>query len=266
MADLELENVRLEIEDGLAVLTLDDPQRLNAITAAMATSMMRALQECAKPRHGVRALYLTGEGRGFCAGVNIAGRGSEGNANLPVLLPADGIYHPLIRKLRGFDRPIIIGVNGACVGIGLAMALQADYVIASQDAYFSAPFAKLGSGPDCGLTWGLPRVIGPGRARHMLLRAEKVSAPVMEQWGLVSELLPADGFAAQARATAAALAVGPTVALSEMRRLLQDSPDRAFEAQLEAESRALVRTFRSKDNRIGMQAFATKSQPVFIGE
>lgn len=266
MGEPSLENVTLEFDEGLAVLTLDDPERLNAIGPVMAESMMRALQECAKPRRGVRALLVTGTGRGFCAGANIAGRGSEGMTNLPVISRADGVYHPLIRKLRDFDRPIIAAVNGACVGIGFAVALQADYIVASEAAYFSTPFARLGSGPDCGLTWSLPRLIGPMRARRMLMRAEKISAADMADWGVVAQTLPAEDFPAAARKIAMEFAQGPTVALSEMRRLLQDSLRSEFDTHLETESRALARTFRSKDNQVGIRAFATKSQPVFTGE
>ena len=266
MEILEFDNVRLSFDGQLAIVTLNDPDRLNALSTAMAEGMMRALQEASKPRRAVRALYLTGEGRGFCAGANIAGRGADASGNLPVLNRAEAVYHPLIRRLRDFERPIIVGVNGACVGIGLAMLLQADYVVASEAAYFSTPFAKLGSGPDGGLTWMLPRVVGPLRARRMLMKLERVSAEDARAWGVVAEVLPAEGFVEAGRAVAASFAAGPTVALSEMRRLLQDAMRDDFDRHLEAEARSLGRTFRSKDNAAGMKAFASKAAPVFTGE
>jgi 2-(1,2-epoxy-1,2-dihydrophenyl)acetyl-CoA isomerase len=266
METLQFDNVALEIADQLATITLDDPERLNAVNSAMAEGIMRALQEASKPRRAVRALYITGRGRAFCAGANIAGRGAEGAANLPVMGRAEAVYHPLIRRLRDFERPIVVGVNGLCVGIGLAMTLQADYVVAAENAYFSTPFAKLGSGPDGGLTWMLPRVIGPLRARRMLMMLERVSARDAADWGLVAEVLPADGFAEAARAVAGRFAQGPTVALSEMRRLLLDAQRADFDSHLEAEVRALARTFRSKDNVAAMRAFASKTEPVFSGE
>lgn len=266
METVEYENVILGFEDQLATLTLNDPERLNAISPQMAEGLMRALQEASKPRRAVRALYITGEGRGFCAGANIAGRGLEGGANLPVLGRVEALFHPLIRRLRDFDRPIVVGVNGLCVGFGVAMSLQADYVVASEKAHFATPFAKLGSGPDGGLTWMLPRVIGPLRARRLLMMLEKVSAQDACAWGLVAEVLPADGFAAAAKAVALRFAAGPTVALSEMRRLLLDAQRSDFDAHLEAEIRALARTGRSKDNLAGMRAFASKAEPAFTGE
>ena len=260
------ENIRLEFDGSLAVLILADPDRLNALSPAMADGAMRALQEAAKPRRAVRALMITGEGRGFCAGANIAGRGADSSGNLPVLGRAEAVYHPLIRRLRDFDRPVVAAVNGACVGIGLAMTLQADVVLAADAAYFSTPFAKLGSSPDGGLTWMLPRVVGPVRARRILMRLERVKAAEAVEWGLVSEVLPDEGFAEAAREEAAKVAAGPTVALSEMRRLLQDALKDDFDAHLEAEVRALARAFRSKDNLAGMKAFAAKTEPVFTGE
>lgn len=266
MEAVSFEHIRLEIEGQLATIVLADPQRLNAITPSMAEGIMRALQEASKPRRAIRALYLTGEGRGFCAGANLAERRADASGNLPVLSRAEAVYHPLIRRLRDFEKPIIVGVNGACVGIGLAMTLQSDYVVASQSAYFSTPFAKLGSSPDGGLTWMLPRVVGPMRARRLLMRLEKVSAEDGKEWGIVSEILPADEFETRARAIAVQFAAGPTVALSEMRRLLQDAMRAEFDAQLEAEARALARAFRSKDNQAGMKAFAARSDPVFTGE
>jgi 2-(1,2-epoxy-1,2-dihydrophenyl)acetyl-CoA isomerase len=266
METLQFENVTLAFEEQLATLTLDDPERLNAVSPAMAEAVMRALQEASKPRRGVRALYITGQGRGFCAGANIAGRGAEGVSNLPVLSRAESVYHPLIRRLRDFERPIVVGVNGLCVGIGLAVTLQSDYVVAADTAYFSTPFAKLGSSPDGGLTWMLPRVIGPLRARRMLMMLERVSAQEAQTWGLVAEVLPAEGFAEAAKSVARRFAAGPTVALSEMRRLLLDAQRSDFDSHLEAEARALARTFRSKDNMAGMRAFAAKAEPVFSGD
>jgi 2-(1,2-epoxy-1,2-dihydrophenyl)acetyl-CoA isomerase len=266
METLQFDNVTLSFDGQLGVVTLDDPERLNAVSPAMADGVMRALQEASKPRRAVRALYITGQGRGFCAGANIAGRGAEGASNLPVLSRAESVYHPLIRRLRDFDRPIVAGVNGLCVGIGLAMILQADYVVAADAAYFSTPFAKLGSGPDGGLTWMLPRVVGPLRARRVLMMLERVPAEEAKAWGLVSEVLPTEGFEAAAKAVAQRFAAGPTVALSEMRRLLMDAQRADFDAHLEAEARALARTFRSKDNQAGMRAFATKAEATFTGE
>jgi len=265
VTEIQFESVSLDIDGALAILTLDNPDRLNAISPDMAESVMRALQEASKPKHGVRALMITGKGRGFCAGADLAGRGGQA-ANLPVLLPAESFYHPMIRKLRDFDRPIVATVNGACVGIGVAIALQADHVIASDNAYFYTPFARLGCSPDSGLTWLLPRIVGPLRARRMLVDLERIPASLAESWGLVSQVVSADDFASATRAMADKYAAGPTMALAEMRRLIMDAQRNDFDVHMEAEARALLRTFRSKDNRVGMRAFATRTEPEFNGD
>lgn len=266
MEILEYRNIRLELDNQLATVVLADPERLNAMSTDMAEDIMRALQEIGKPRRAIRALLLRGEGRGFCAGANLAGRGPDASGNLPVLSRVESCYHPLIARMRAFDRPIVVAVHGACVGVGLAMALQCDCIVASRDAYFSTPFVKLGSGPDGGLTWMLPRFIGPFRARQMLMQLKRVTAQEALEWGMVSEVLPEEGFVEAAKAIAEGFAAGPTIALSEIRQLLRDSLRQDFASHLDDESRALARTFRSKDNREGMRAFASKTQPVFTGE
>lgn len=265
MTVFQFEKLNLEVEGTLATLTLDSPDRLNAISQPMAEAVMRAVQEASKPKHGVRAMLFTGSGRGFCAGADLAGRAGQG-ANLPLLVPAEAVYHPMIRKIRDFDRPIVAAVNGPCVGIGLAIAMLCDHVIAVEDAYFYTPFAKLGCSPDSGLTWLLPRIIGPLRARRMLMDLERIPAQLAESWGLVTQVVPSEGFAQAARAVAEKYAAGPTMALSEMRRLIMDAQRTEFDAHLEAEARALTRTFRSKDNRAGMRAFVNRTDPEFTGE
>ncbi|MFZ4604034.1 MAG: enoyl-CoA hydratase-related protein, partial [Caulobacterales bacterium] len=218
---LDFDKVQIAFEDGLAILTLNDPDRLNAITPNMGLGISAALMEVAKPRRGVRALMLTGAGRGFCAGVNLAGqaKAAEVASNLPALGAVESLFHPLVRKLRDVRVPIVSAVNGPCVGIGLVFALLSDYVIASEDAYFLVPFRNLASSTDSGLSWLLTRTIGPVRARQMILRAERVPAARAVEWGLANVAVAKDVFAAEARAVSDEFAQGPTVALARMRRL-----------------------------------------------
>lgn len=269
---IEYSQVRLEIEGGLATIVLADPERLNALTGDMVMGVIAALQEIAKPRRNIRCLMLTGEGRGFCAGANLMSRRGGGEAaaegspkNLAALGAVETLFHPLIRRLRDVQVPIVAAVNGPCVGFGVAMVLTADHIVASDEAYFLVPFRNLASCLDSGLSWMLPRTIGPMRARQMILRAIRVDAATALSWGLVAETAPAAVFAQAARRIAEEFANGPTVALGVMRRLIIDSEQRSLDEQLEAETRGVAVTSRTKDNVAAMRVFGTKTKPEFIG-
>lgn len=268
---IEYENVRLEIEGPLATLVLDDPNSLNALKPVMVEAIYAALIEIAKPRRRIRCLMITGEGRAFCAGANLAGGAGAKDAvrtraEPPVIASVAGTYHPLVRRIRDLDIPVVTAVNGPCVGFGVALALLADYLIASEKAFFLVPFATLGSCTDSGITWLLPRAVGTARARGMIMRAERLPADRALDWGMVNEVVPQDEFRDAARKVALEFANGPTVALGIMRRLFQDGPERTLDAQLEAEVRGVARTSRSKDNLAGIMNFGKKERAAFTGE
>jgi len=268
---IEYANVRLEVEGGLATIVLADAERLNALSGDMVLSIINALQEVAKPRRQIRALMLTGEGRGFCSGANLGGRRrdapSEGAPkNLAALSGVETLYHPLVRRLREVHCPVIAAVNGPCVGFGVAMALTADHIIAADNAYFLVPFRNLASCLDSGISWALPRAIGINRARQMILRATRVSAATAQEWGLVAEVAQASEFRDAARRAAMEFAEGPTIALGVMRRLILDADRRSFDEQLEAELRGVAVTSRTKDNVAAIRLFGSKEKPVFTGE
>jgi 2-(1,2-epoxy-1,2-dihydrophenyl)acetyl-CoA isomerase len=261
--------ISLVIDGPLATITLEDSTRLNAISPAMAEGLAAALAEVVKPRRRVRCLLLTGAGRAFCAGVNLrqeADAVSAGGGKVPALSPVETLFHPLLRRLHALPIPLVVAVNGPCVGIGVGIALAADHVVAAADAYFLVPFRSLASAPDSGLTWLLPRMVGMARARRLLLRAERLPAVTALEWGMIGEVLPADGFAEAARGVALEFAQGPTVALSEMKRLLADGLRLDLDAAMEAEARAVARTSRTRDNVAAMRLFGSKEKPVFQGE
>ena len=264
---IDFPDLRLEIQGALATIVLNDPGRLNAISKDMATSLVAALREIAKPRRGVRCLMLTGEARGFCAGVNMVETRStaESAKGPPPLRLVETLINPMIRVIKEVSVPIVAAVNGPCVGVGVVLALLADHVIASDQAYFLLPYRNLATCCDAGITWLLPRAIGSRRARQMLLRAERVSAETALTWGLVDDVVPEADFRAAARTVACEFAEGPTVALSLMRRLLIESDGTSFDAQLEAEARGVRITARTKDNAAGIRAFGSRTKPVFIG-
>jgi len=269
---IEYSQVRLEIEGGLATVVLADPARLNALTGDMVIGVITALQEVAKPRRNIRCLMITGDGRGFCAGANLMRGGGGGGPpeegapkNLAALGAVETLFHPLIRRLRDVQVPVVAAVNGPCVGFGVAMALTADYIVASEDAYFLVPFRNLASCLDSGLSWMLPRTVGPMRARQMILRAIRVDAPTALSWGLIAETAAPAEFRQAARRIADEFASGPTVALGVMRRLIIDSEQRSLDEQLEAEARGVAITSRTKDNVAALRVFGTKTTPEFTG-
>lgn len=268
---IRFDNVRLEIEGPLATIWLDDPNRLNALSAQMVEALFGALIEIAKPRRKIRCVMVTGEGRGFCAGANLAAVGEKGNAGdqraePPALAALEGAFHPLIRRFRDIGIPVVAAVNGPCVGIGLALALLSDHIVASDKAYFLVPFVSLASSTDSGLTWLLPRAIGPARARTMVMQAKRVSAETALEWGMIHEVVPMEGFRDAARAVALDYANGPTVALGVMRQLFQRGADRSLDEQLEAELKGVMKTARTKDNLSAIMAFGKKAKPSFNGE
>ena len=267
METLTFENVRLEFDGALATLVLADPDRLNALSLGMIDGIQGSLREVAKPRRGVRCLMIVGEGRGFCAGANLARRKTEASEGQPSTAgnAVEGVFHPMIRKLRDVEIPVVAAVNGPCIGIGVSIALLADYVIASDRAYFLVPFRNLASSTDSGLTWLLPRAIGPARARQLVMRAERLPAQAALDWGMINEVASAEGFADAARNAAQAFADGPTVALGQMRRLIQDSAANSFDAHMEAEARAVRVTSRTQDNATAIKAFGSKEPVKFVG-
>lgn len=266
---IEYQNARLEIEGPLATFWFSDPEKLNALSPPMIEALYAALVEVAKPRRRIRCLMITGEGRAFSAGANLssgAAKAERSRAEPPVIQSVAGIFHPLVRRLRDLEIPMVAAINGPCVGFGFAIGLLADYIIASEKAFFLVPFASLASCTDSGITWLLPRAIGTPRARAMIMRAERLPADKALEWGLVNEVASEADFREAARAVALDFANGPTVALGIMRQLFQQGGEITLDQHLELEVRGVARTARTKDNTIAITNFGKKVKPEFIGE
>ena len=261
--------VRLEFDGPLAIMTLNDPDRLNAMGTDMGESIATVLNEIAKPRRKCRALMITGEGRGFCAGVNLMGNRKAlegGTVKLPALSGVETFFHPLLRRLHAVTIPVIAAPNGPAVGIGLGMCLAADYVIASDKAWFQAPFKNLASATDSGLGWLLSRNIGILRTKRILMRAERIDAATALDWGMVSEVAPAESFAVRAREVAREIANDATIALSEIKQIVGLAQRIDLHSAFESEALAVGRTSRTKDNVAAIRVFGSKEKPVFSGE
>src|SRR3981081_3981246 len=194
---------------GYRRITLNRPERLNALTIEMAAALNAAL-DAAEADKGCRALLLTGAGRGFFAGPDLAALGDAGPARLGDLLEH---YHPLILRLRALPIPIVCAVNGVAAGAGANLALACDIVLAARSASFTQAFAKIGLVPDCGGTWFLPRLVGAARARALAMLAEPVPAATAAEWGMIWQAVDDERLMVEAQALAARLAAQSSLAL-----------------------------------------------------
>jgi 2-(1,2-epoxy-1,2-dihydrophenyl)acetyl-CoA isomerase len=262
---------RLDIADGVATFTMDNQARRNAMGPPMVAALRRALDIVAAPDAGARCLMLTGAGRVFCSGGDMAESQEITDARAAGDEGAGGHYtlemhhNPVIRRLRDLPIPFVTAVNGAAVGMGMSYALLGDLIVAARSAYLVARFVKVGMSPDAGQSWMLPRIIGSIRAREMLMLGEKVSADEALDWGLVNRVHDDDTFRAEAHALARRLAHGPTLALRNIRRLSWHAWRNTHDEHLDMEEGMQVALGRSDDAREGFTAFLEKRDPIFRG-
>lgn len=265
---LDFERVRLGIDAGLAVLTLNHPEVLNAVSEPMLAGLGAALDAVEDPANDVRCLLLTGEGRAFCTGANLQGRGGAQGATPPRRRAGGTLetqFHPMLRRLRDLHCPIVSAVNGPAAGAGMSIALMGDLVLAARSAYFLQAFRRIGLVPDCGATWLLPRLIGRARALELSLLGEKLPAQTALEWGIVNRVHDDERLMPEATAMARSLADGPTVALGLTRRLYWESPDNGYEDQLDLECRLQREAGASDDFGEGVRAFLEKRPARFTG-
>ena len=258
--------LRYEVDEGVAVMTLDRPEVLNAFDDELGRSLLDGLQEAAGARD-VRCVVITGEGRAFSSGEDLAGL-SQGYASgdAPDL---GGIlnrrYNPLIRTIRALPKPVVAAVNGGAAGAGASIALACDTRIASESARLVFAFAKVGLVPDSGAVWLLARMVGASRAWDIVTTGRTIDAAEGVDLGLFARVAPAGRFEATWRATARELAEGAPVALRLTKQLLAGSFDRSLDDQLEAEIEAQAEAGRSADHLEGVRAFLEKRPARFTG-
>jgi len=251
------------VDGGVATITLNRPEVLNSLNAAQHEHLL-ASQLKAKYDDAVRAVILTGAGRGFCAGADIGGMQSSG-ALRDSEQGLRELYHPLVLTIRNMGKPFVAAVNGAAAGAGMSFALACDIVLAAESASFLQAFSRIGLVPDCGSTWFLPRMVGDVRARAMALLAEKIPARDALAYGLVWKVYPDDHLMLEAHKTAAYLASMPTAAYGMIKQAFSASANNSFAEQLEVEGALQASAMRTADHAEGVAAFREKRAPVWQG-
>jgi 2-(1,2-epoxy-1,2-dihydrophenyl)acetyl-CoA isomerase len=261
-----MSKVRYALEDGVAVLTMNDPATMNAAGADMAQDLTEAFKRAARE---ARAVVLTGEGRGFCSGANLGGGGPlarDQGSDEPLDAGAalETVYNPLVSLLRELPIPFVTAVNGAAAGVGCSFALLGDLIVAGESAYFLQAFRRIGLVPDGGSTYLLPRMIGRARAMEMMLLGEKIPATKAFEWGLVNRCVPDSELQTTAKALAVELANGPK-AIAMIRRIAWASLDNSWEDQLRVERVTQRDAGRTADFTEGVTAFLQKRPAKFKG-
>ena len=265
----ELEFINYKVKGAVATVTLNRPDKLNALTGAMMLELFSALGNAAQD-DTVRVVVLTGAGRAFCAGQDLAdpAMSPKPGSNTPADIGdvVDTFYSPVVRRLRSMPKPVVCAVNGVAAGAGANIALACDIVIAVQSASFIQPFCKLGLVPDAGGTWLLPHLVGRARAVGLALLGEKLSAEQAAQWGLIWKCVAIDKLEAEVNAVAQALAAGPTLGYVRTREAIDHAATSSLDSQLDLEASMQRELGNTQDYAEGVQAFIGKRPPVFVGK
>jgi 2-(1,2-epoxy-1,2-dihydrophenyl)acetyl-CoA isomerase len=260
MSDKQL--VRVAIADGIAAVTLDRPERLNALDHAVAAQLAAALDRIERDP-SVKVVTLTGAGRAFMAGGDLAEFHQAGENAPEVVNRLIGLFHQIIRCLRRMKAPVIAGVHGAVAGGGLGLALACDIVVAAADATFVPAYLRIGTNPDGGTTWSVTRLIGPRRALEWMMLGDPMNAERAAALGLVNRVVANDALAAEVAALARRIAAGPAQAQASLKRLVYQALTAPLDVQLEAEREGFVALAATADFREGIASFFERRAPRF---
>jgi 2-(1,2-epoxy-1,2-dihydrophenyl)acetyl-CoA isomerase len=267
------ETIRLALQGAVATITLNRPQRLNAAPPQMFIDIHAALQQL--PGLGARALVITGEGRAFCSGADLAGRAATSSDAAGQAATSRGAnaykaltqhYSPTMMALSRLTIPVVCAVNGVAAGIGASLALAGDFVVAARSAYFLEAFVNIGLVPDGGATWMLTRLVGKARATEMMMLGERIPADKAEAWGLIHKAVDDAELMTQAMALAERLANGPTLALGLMRQGIARAMEQTYAEALAMEATHQMMAGDSADAREGGMAFLERRKAAFKGE
>lgn len=260
-----MEQLSLDIKDGVATVTLNRPSNLNSLDHATKLGLLSVLINVAQNSQ-VRAVVLTGTGRGFCVGQDL----NELRADLKVDADAawDTVaahYSPIVRLLSTMPKPVIAALNGVAAGAGAAFAFACDFRLAASSASINLAFTSIGLGADSGSTWTLPKLVGMARAKSLLMRPRSIDATVALALGLVDEVVEPEELAGRAKALALELAAGPTLAYAAIRQSLAYAASHSLDESLAMEAQMMRRTGTSNDHMTALDAFFSKEKPKFRG-
>jgi 2-(1,2-epoxy-1,2-dihydrophenyl)acetyl-CoA isomerase len=261
---MEYHHIRVEVKDGVQVITLNRPEVLNSFHLPMARELQDALGVAAADEH-IRAVLLTGEGRGFCAGQDLAAVNIDAEAKDDLGETVRAQYNPVIRAIRRLEKPVVCAVNGVAAGAGANIAFACDLVFASTEASFIQSFCRIGLIPDSGGTFFLPRLVGVARATGLALLGGKVGAAQAKDWGLIWETCEPAALMPRAMEMAASLATQPTRGFGLTKQAFNESLINDLDAQLDLESDLQAEAGRTEDFAEGVAAFRAKRSPVFRG-
>jgi len=264
---MQFTHVTLDFDGPVAILKLDHPEVMNAVSMDMLGGLMEALDAIEDRRGEARCLVMTGAGRAFCAGANLQGRnnpkpGARTNAGAAL----ETAYHPFLRRIKNLHCPLVTSVNGAAAGAGMSFALMGDMILCARSAYFLQAFRRIGLVPDCGSTWLLPRLIGKARSLELSLLGERLPAEKALEWGLVNRVYDDAVLLGETLKLAHELANGPTIALALIRKMYWDSPGNSYEEQLNLEFESQGIAGAAEDFKEGVTAFLEKRPAKFKGK
>ena len=263
---IEFNKISLEIKNNIGIMRFNDPDVRNAVSPDMLEGFWECLNEIEKENSEIKCLLITGEGKGFCAGANLSSGSERSNSGRQDAGHAlETMYHPILRRLRNMNIPIVTAVNGAAAGIGMSFALMGDIIVASKSAFFLQAFRSIGLVPDGGSTWLLPRLVGNARAKELSLLGERLPAEKAYEWGLINRLTDEEDLIDEALKISKELASGP-MSLRLIRKAFWESSDNTYEEQLNLERELQFQAGNSEDFKEGVKAFLDKRDAKFKGK